>query len=483
MRGPCSSLPRARAGGDDCTEMLGGLGPLVPVSTEAGGDATAVADAGAVAEQVADDDVIVLASATSGKDERSRPWTEEEDHTVRGLVLSHGTKRWSLIAAQLQGRTGKQCRERWHNQLDPAIKKDVWTPEEDRILLDAHRSLGNRWADIAKLLVGRTDNAIKNHWNSALRRELRKLNRQKSAIIPALSEGIDAPGRVEHVAAKLRQQQKGARVRPKPPGPGVGSPGGAPRLSGLGAEIDDDPMVADATAAADALSRGIGHEGGLNVDQDAKVARAVCAAFAASSRLATNDAAATSNATGAAGEPVGAPVVQTGAESGAAGGVLDGAAAAAAAGAAGGGGGAEAGCEGGGAGTSEAEAAQDAVNSHLLHTNVSQLNNLWQSSADPPTKRCAPRTHHHTRRARMHAALVPALPRRAHTSRTALTPARPSPPPHPPPSRPPHPHVSTPQRRGQDLVASELAAGVLRSPRGELALPLERSSGRPLGWP
>ena len=85
--------------------MLGGLGPLVPVSTEAGGDATAVADAGAVAEQVADDDVIVLASATSGKDERSRPWTEEEDHTVRGLVLSHGTKRWSLIAAQLQGRT------------------------------------------------------------------------------------------------------------------------------------------------------------------------------------------------------------------------------------------------------------------------------------------------------------------------------------------------------------------------------------------
>ena len=185
MRGPCSSLQRARAGGDDCTEMLGGLGPLVP---EAGGDAT-VADAGAVAEQVAVDDVILL--ATSSKDDpHSRPWTEEEDHTVRGLVLSHGTKRWSLIAAQLQGRTGKQCRERWHNLLDPAIKKDAWTPEEDRILLDAHRSLGNRWADIAKLLVGRTDNAIKNHWNSALRRELRKLNRQKSAIIPALSEGI-----------------------------------------------------------------------------------------------------------------------------------------------------------------------------------------------------------------------------------------------------------------------------------------------------
>merc|ERR1719247_444860 len=120
------------------------------------------------------------------EDQRSRPWTTEEDTLVRSLVEAHGTKRWSLIASNLTGRTGKQCRERWHNQLDPAIK---------------------------------------NHWNSALRRELRKLNRQNSAIIPALADGVDAAGRVEHVAAKLRQQQKGARARTKLPGvtlpPGV----------------------------------------------------------------------------------------------------------------------------------------------------------------------------------------------------------------------------------------------------------------------
>ena len=468
MYNPVSSLSRARAGEDDCAEMLGlgGLGPLVPVSTEGGGGDAAAADAGAEAVEIADDDVIVL--VPSGKDDpRSRPWTEEEDHTVTTLVLSHGTKRWSLIAAQLQGRTGKQCRERWHNQLDPAIKKDIWTPEEDRILLDAHRSLGNRWADIAKLLVGRTDNAIKNHWNSALRRELRKLNRQKSAIIPALSAGIDAPGRVEHVAAKLRQQQKGARVRPKPPG----AAGGVPRLSGLGAEIDDDPMVADATAAADALSRGIGHEGGLDVDQDAKVARAVCAAFAASSQLAANDAAAAAaGATGAAGtagatgELVGAAVVPTGIEGGAVGGVLDGAAAAAAAGAVDGGGavrggdstvegGSAAGREGGGAGA--VEAAQDAVNSHLLHKNVSQLNNLWQSAAEPPTKTCACAPAAHAC-ARAHACRACTCPTSqsphqfnyTHSDTHPPAPRTPSRPTHastptPAAPHPPHPHVST----------------------------------------
>ena len=101
-------------------------------------------------------------------------WQPEEDKLLVDLVADSGPKGWTKIAQQLPGRIGKQCRERWHNHLDPAINRGPFSEEEDAKIISLVREHGPKWAAISKFLGGRTDNGIKNRWNATLKRRIGK---------------------------------------------------------------------------------------------------------------------------------------------------------------------------------------------------------------------------------------------------------------------------------------------------------------------
>ncbi|KAE9606904.1 hypothetical protein Lal_00026275 [Lupinus albus] len=104
------------------------------------------------------------------------PWTTEEDKKLINFILTNGQCCWRAVP-KLAGlkRCGKSCRLRWTNYLRPDLKRGLLTESEEQLVIDLHARLGNRWSKIASRLPGRTDNEIKNHWNTHIKKKLLKI--------------------------------------------------------------------------------------------------------------------------------------------------------------------------------------------------------------------------------------------------------------------------------------------------------------------
>ena len=115
------------------------------------------------------------ANSAAGGNNRSRksgpkPWTREEDNLLLTLVQTmQWPMKWTVVAQTLQDRTGKQCRERYVNHLNPRLKSSDWAPIEDATIFHLYNTIGSHWAKMSKIIPGRTDNGIKNRFHNIRR--------------------------------------------------------------------------------------------------------------------------------------------------------------------------------------------------------------------------------------------------------------------------------------------------------------------------
>mmetsp|Transcript_25963 Transcript_25963/g.25772 ORF Transcript_25963/g.25772 Transcript_25963/m.25772 type:complete len:495 (+) Transcript_25963:21-1505(+) len=150
---------------------------------------------------------------------RKSTWHGNEDKILKELVKRHGKKHWQKIANELNERmgpdskrAGKQCRERWLNHLDDRIIKGPWSFSEDLILLTKQKIIGNKWSDIVQYLPGRTENMVKNRFNTIAKqkREEKRNNSRKKLddIIGGLEEEKQVEEKDSWIDEKIKELQE-----------------------------------------------------------------------------------------------------------------------------------------------------------------------------------------------------------------------------------------------------------------------------------
>ncbi|KAK8931333.1 Transcription factor MYB28 [Platanthera zijinensis] len=179
------------------------------------------------------------------------PWTPEEDQKLLSYIEEHGHGSWRALPgkAGLQ-RCGKSCRLRWTNYLRPDIKRGKFSMQEEQIIIQLHALLGNRWSAIATHLPKRTDNEIKNYWNTHLKKQLAKMgidpvtHKSKNDALATADGHSRSAANLNHMAqwesarleaeARLVRESKLRSTPPPPPPPHVAMPMAAsPSLQAL----------------------------------------------------------------------------------------------------------------------------------------------------------------------------------------------------------------------------------------------------------
>ncbi|KAL3619521.1 Transcription factor [Castilleja foliolosa] len=173
---------------------------------------------------------------------RRGPWSTKEDNLLTNYIQQHGEGQWKSLpknAGLL--RCGKSCRLRWMNYLRPGIKRGNISEDEEDLIVRLHRLLGNRWSLIAGRLPGRTDNEIKNHWNTHL---LKKLN--NAGIHPNPNKDLPKPNKIKKKKKmmnkknnlKAKNEEKDKLVVEK-----QGNNKIEEKINGGGGDDDDPPKI------------------------------------------------------------------------------------------------------------------------------------------------------------------------------------------------------------------------------------------------